>query len=295
MARKKEAHHGGAWKVAYADFVTAMMALFMVLWISAQDKKILIATSKYFQNPFRAALNNTTGVLPFDTNRITKDQGDNDGSGKDTNSGRQIELTFLTSLAKDFYRLLHLDENLQSKPIDIQVTSDGLLVMLFDRAHRPLFRQNTAEFTEWGVFLMQNLAWMIDRHQFHITIDGHTRAGIQFTQKDYGAWELSADRANATRRILTYYAVSPSLIERVTGYADTRPLSGLSPEDETNQRVTLSLALGRHKNAAAQSKTAAAALPTVTEATSGKQAPAPAPAGSPPAQLLTDPPNPHSP
>ena len=244
MARKKEAHHGGAWKVAYADFVTAMMALFMVLWISAQDKKILIATSRYFQNPFKAALAATAGVLPFDTNKIAKDEGNEEASGSDTNSNKRIEMTFLNSLAKDFYRLLHLDENLADKPIDIQVTSDGLRVTLFDHPTKPVFKADTAEFTEWGQFLMQNLAWMIERNKFRVAIEGHTRAGVTYPRVDYGAWELSMECANAARRSLTYYAVSPAQIERIAGYADSRPLAGLAPDAESNQRVTLNLSIG---------------------------------------------------
>jgi chemotaxis protein MotB len=246
VARKKEAHHGGAWKVAFADFMTAMMALFLVLWISSQEKKILIATARYFQNPFKAALTNSSGVLPFDSNKIAKDSGQEDGSGKDASSSRQIDLMFLNSLAKDFYRLLHLDENLDNKPIEFQVTSDGMHVTLFDHPRKPLFRENTAEFTEWGQFLMQNLAWMIERHQFRVVIEGHTCAGIAFAKPDYGAWELSVDRANAARRSLTYYAVSPAQIERVAGYADTHPIAGLAPEAESNQRVNLSLSISKH-------------------------------------------------
>jgi len=256
---KKEAHHGGAWKVAYADFVTAMMALFMVLWISAQDKKILIATSRYFQNPFKAALTNSAGVMPFDSNHLTKEQGEENGSSKEANSVQRIELTFLTSLAKDFYRLLHLDENLQDKPIDIQVTSDGLRVTIFDRARQPLFRENSAEFTEWGVFLMQNLAWLIERNRFRVTIDGHTRAGQHFDRPGYGAWELSTDRANASRRTLTYYAVSPAQIERVSGFADTRPVPGFAADAESNQRVTLSLSLSQRSAAKPTTQPAAPA------------------------------------
>ena len=76
------AGHGGAWKVAYADFVTAMMALFMVLWISAQDKEILIATSQYFQNPFRSPMDATSGVLPFNNNKTAKAEGKDQGSEK---------------------------------------------------------------------------------------------------------------------------------------------------------------------------------------------------------------------
>ena len=249
MARKKEAHHGGAWKVAYADFVTAMMALFMVLWISAQDKKILIATSRYFQNPFKAALSATAGVMPFDTNKIAKDSGNEESSGSDTNSNKRIEFTFLNSLAKDFYRLLHLDENLADKPIDIQVTSDGLRVTVFDHPTKPVFKPNSADFTEWGQFLMQNLAWMIERNKFNVVVDGHTRAGITYARSDSGAWELSTECAHAARRSLTYYAVAPSQIERVSGYADTQPLPGLAPGAEANQRITLSLSMNRTKSA----------------------------------------------
>lgn len=237
---------GGAWKVAYADFVTAMMALFMVLWISAQDKEILIATSQYFQNPFRSPMDATSGVLPFNNNKTSQSQGKEQGSEKEQDRNKQIQMTFLNSVAADFYRLLHLDENLEGKPIDIQVTTDGLRVTLFDRAKRPLFASDSTELTEWGTFVLQNLAWTIDRHQFTVTIDGHAHrpaAPAGAARKDYSSWELSADRANAARRILVHYAVEPKLIERVTGYADTKPLSGEPLDSESNQRVTLNLTL----------------------------------------------------
>ena len=243
MAKKKAAaHHGGAWKVAYADFVTAMMALFMVLWISAQDQEILIATSQYFQNPFRAPLTATSGVLPFNSNQTSRSSGEKEGSEKDAKK-MQIEMTFLNSVAAEFYRLLNLDKDLAEKPLDIQVTSDGLRITLFDRIRQPLFVEDTAEFTEWGTFVMQNLSWSVERHQFRVAIDGHTRANLKLSRPDYSAWELSTDRANAARRSLVHYAVDAGAIERVTGYADTRPMEGELPESEANQRVTLSLAL----------------------------------------------------
>ena len=233
---------GGAWKVAFADFMTALMALFLVLWISSQDKKILIATSRYFQNPFRAPMNATSGVMPFNSNKTTQSSGENDGSEKDAKKN-QIEMTFLNTVASEFYRLLNLDKDLANKPIDIQVTSDGLRITLFDRARQPLFVDDTADFTEWGTFVMQNLSWSVDRHGFRVTIDGHTRSNLTMKKPDYSAWELSADRANAARRSLVHYAVNPSSIERVTGYADTKPLDGEPPNSESNQRITLSLAV----------------------------------------------------
>ena len=235
---------GGAWKVAYADFVTAMMALFMVLWISAQDKKILIATSHYFQSPFSSPLTDHSGIMPFNkesNNSSSPNSEDSAGKEKPDDKSKQIELSFLNSVAADFYRLLHLDQNQDEKPLDIQVTSDGLRVTLFDRSKHPLFAGDTAKFSDSGQHLMQSLAWLIERNHFRVTIDGHTRSTFVPKSEDYSAWELSSDRANAARRVLVHYAVDSGQIERVTGYADTRPLPGEKPEADANQRITLSL------------------------------------------------------
>jgi chemotaxis protein MotB len=271
MAKKKAAaHHGGAWKVAYADFVTAMMALFMVLWISAQDNKILIATSQYFQNPFHSPMEATSGVLPFNSNKTTHSEGKEVGDAKEQSNNKQIQLSFLNSVASDFYRLLHLDENLEDKPIDIQVTSDGLRINLFDRARRPLFKNDSAEFTDWGKFMMQNLAWMVDRHHFRVTIDGHTKTPMVAPKSDDAGWELSAARANSSRHLLVYYAVDPGLIERVTGYADTKPLPNEVPTSESNQRVTLMLTMESRKD---QEKDAPPTVPAATA--DGATAPSP--------------------
>jgi chemotaxis protein MotB len=243
---------GGAWKVAYADFVTAMMALFMVLWISSQDQKILVATSRYFQNPFNSPLQASSGVLDKDSTKLSSKSGSGQDqqaeSKKSSTEATEIDLQFLNSLAKDFYRLLQLDEDLQDKPIDIQVTSDGMRITLFDRARKPLFKEGSAEFTPWGDFVIQGLSWLIDRNKFHVVIEGHTRKGLVLPNPDYGAWELSADRANAARRALTHYAVTPDLIERVTGFADTRPVPFQPEDSEGNQRITLSLSLGVRSN-----------------------------------------------
>lgn len=274
MAKKKEAHHGGAWKVAFADFMTAMMALFMVLWISAQDQKILLSTARYFQTPFNSPMDATSGILPFDTNKPTKAQNDDTHTVSPQSSARDVDLQFLNTLAKDFFRLLHIDEDLADRPIDVEVTSDGLKVTLYDRARRPLFAENSAEFTEWGRFVMQSLAWLIDRHQFRVVIEGHTRKGLTLTQKDYTSWELSADRANASRRAITFYAVDNSLIERVSGYADTRPLPAQAPQAESNQRVTLSLTMLRAHGSEKTKAKPGAAKPVAGQAAQAQATPA---------------------
>lgn len=261
--KKAEAHHGGAWKVAFADFMTALMALFLVMWISSQEKKILIATARYFQNPFNSPLNRSSGVMPYDTNKPSQPHGDDSGADEPSSSKRDIDLTYLNSVAQDFAKMLNLDQDLADKPIDIQVTSDGLRIILYDRSRRPFFVNNTAEFTEWGRFVMQSLAWMIDRQKFRVVIEGHTRRGLVMPLPDYTAWELSADRANAARRALTHYAVDDKQIERVTGFADTRPMPFQPPESEGNQRVTLSLTMGnRTRTTTAPANKGAAASDT---------------------------------
>src|ERR1700750_1526750 len=113
MARKKaQAHHGGAWKVAYADFVTAMMALFMVLWISGQNETIKKATSKFFQDPY-AALNHSNGAMDAQVAGSNKDTPESDPNAeKDTG--------YLNALAKDFNRLLNVPDE-QEKPVTVEV------------------------------------------------------------------------------------------------------------------------------------------------------------------------------
>lgn len=266
---KKEAAHGGAWKVAYADFVTAMMALFMVLWISAQDPKIVIATSQYFKNPFLAtAADATSGVLPFNNKRSAPNENKEQGDEKEKASDKAAKLTLLNSVAADFSRLLHLDENLAEKPIDVDITADGLRVTIYNRAKKPLFIDDSAELTEWGSFVMQNLAWVIDHHRFRVIIDGHTRSNLNLSRDNYTSWELSADRANAARRALVHYAVDESLIERVTGYGDSKPLPGIPPDSQSNQRISLSLSLSTRPTRPVTSSDRPASLAEPTKPTS---------------------------
>jgi len=236
MARKAQAHHGGAWKVAYADFVTAMMALFMVLWISAQDKQILIATSNYFKQPFNALTKSSVGIMKTEN-------GGSSGNDKSKQTATAANLSFLTALAKELNHMLNVSDLSKEKPVDMEVTSDGLKVTLYDRQSQPIFEKDSAKPTEWGLFVLQNLAWITERNNLRVTIDGHTASSYVPNRKDYGPWELSADRANASRRLMEFYAVDPKKVERVTGYADTRPLPDLPRDSESNQRITISLSL----------------------------------------------------
>ncbi len=231
-----KAHGGGAWKVAYADFVTAMMALFMVLWISAQDEEIMLSTSRYFQNPFQYAFEeNSSGIMKDGGSSFQGDSGQNKS---------MVDMNFLHTLASEFMRMLDIEESDPNAPIQVSVTSDGMRITVYDRPNQPLFKEGTYDLTKWGDFILENLAWYVDRHTLRVRIDAHTPS----QRHDTGApiqdpWELTTLRANAARKTLVHYALSSDKIDRVTGFGDAHPLKGQPADAQVNQRVEFSLAV----------------------------------------------------
>lgn len=232
---KKGGHHGGAWKVAYADFVTAMMALFMVLWISAQDQEILLSTSQYFQNPFNAPLDRTMGVMTG-----AGAGGGASGQGDESPSS-VLDLALLNQMANEFYRLLDIEESDDDAPVEVKVTSDGLRIVVYNRNKRPIFEPYSSNFTPWGELVVQNMAWLIERQPMQVRIDAHTAAPPASVGRDDSLWALSVEQANSVRQALVRYALPAERVDSVTGFADSRPLSDLDPEDDGNQRVEISL------------------------------------------------------
>ena len=246
MAKKKDEHHGGAWKVAYADFVTSMMALFIVLWVLVATEKpeVLAQVALYFKDPGYTTRNKqetmapkqTTGVMEKSATATQKDASMQDAVTRE-NQG------FLKAIAKDFTRLLNIKED-EKEPIDIQITSDGLKMNIFNRTNQPIFKNNTNEFTDWGTFVFQNLAWLVERYNFLVYLEGHTATGLDLgSNKSYTPWELSTDRANAVRRLMEKYAMSSDKTKRVAGFGDTQPLPNLPTDSEDNNRMTVSLSL----------------------------------------------------
>jgi chemotaxis protein MotB len=170
--------------------------------------------------------------------------GGSQGKDKNSESATAANLAFLNALAKELNRMLNISDAVQTEnPVSVEVTSDGLRVTVYDRAKLPIFEKNTAKFTDWGKFVMQNLAWIVDHNKFKATIDGHAAAGTVLPDPNYGLWDLTADRANAARRLLEQYAVDPSKIARVAGFADTEPLPNMPANSESNQRITVSLSV----------------------------------------------------
>ncbi|MGH7995307.1 MAG: flagellar motor protein MotB [Opitutaceae bacterium] len=243
----KSEHTGGVWKVAYADFITAMMALFLVLWISSQSPKIRLEAAAYFKQPlgFIGVEQPHSGVLAGSKNVTPSESGatgDKRGSSGSA-SVLPVQLAYLNSVADRFRRLLNVDDDPSERLIDVRVTSDGFQVTLFDRAKSPLFRGNGCVFTKWGQFVLQNLSWLIERTGARVGIEGFASSGLKFDRPDYTAWELSIDRANAARRQLLSDAVHPPGIERVVGYGARRPLPGEPPGARANQRIVITVVL----------------------------------------------------
>lgn len=238
MAKKKDEHHGGAWKVAYADFVTSMMALFMVLWILVAEEKpeVLAQIALYFKDPSYNPPKQTAGMMDRQVKATQKESSMQDLTTRE-NQG------FLKAIARDFVRLLNIKED-EKEPVEIQITSDGLKMNIYNRAKKPIFKDNTTETTEWGTHVFQNLAWLIERYNFKVFLEGHTPTGLDLgPNKNYTPWELSTDRANAVRRLMEYYAMSPNKTQRVAGFGDTQPLPNVPPDSEDNHRLTVSLSL----------------------------------------------------
>ena len=246
MAKKKDEHHGGAWKVAYADFVTSMMALFIVLWVLVATEKpeVLAQVALYFKDPGYTSRNKketmapkqTTGVMEKTAAATQKDASMQDAVTRE-NQG------FLKAIAKDFTRLLNIKED-EKEPVDIQITSDGLKMNIYNRSKKPIFKNNTTETTEWGTQVFQNLAWLVERYNFLVYLEGHTSTGTDLgPNKNYTPWELSSDRANSVRRLMEYYAMAPDKTKRISGFGSTQPLPDVPSDSEDNNRMTVSLSL----------------------------------------------------
>lgn len=237
MSKKKHGHHGGAWKVAYADFVTAMMALFMVLWLTSQDQRIKEAVERAFRNPFSSVTKDSVGIIPSkETQAVRSSSGNFD-------SASAVELSMLRRLNQDLLKSLESGaSDKQESSVKLDMTPDGLTINVFDRSHNPIFEPQSTKFTPYGEWVFSTLAWEISRYNnFKIELEGHTESGNSPVSEDYGDWEISADRATAVRRKLINQGVPSTQITKVAGYGDTVPMPNTDAGSESNRRVTVLL------------------------------------------------------
>jgi chemotaxis protein MotB len=237
---------GGAWKVAYADFVTAMMALFLVLWITAQDKKVKDAIAHSFNAPFEAMSKSppnfipreSMGLLPSDD---AKAQAYSQQGKYDKPSA--VETEMLQQLNENLLKALQTNPDMEEgNSVKLELTGDGLNISVFDRVRKPIFDPHTAKFTQFGAWVFSTLAWEIARYKnFRLELEGHTQVDDTPAGQTYDKWELSADRANAARRALVAHGVNAAQVRKVSGYGDAAPMPNSAPDDEMNNRVTVLL------------------------------------------------------
>lgn len=243
MAKKGHGHHGGSWKVAYADFVTAMMALFLCLWLTSQDQKIKDAVERAFRNPFSSITKESSGIIPNKEASSTYKQ-----EGR-FSSISAIEIEAMHHLHEDLEKLFK-DQTAAAKSMKIDVTADGLSINIFDRSQQPIFHPGTDVFTEYGGWVFNTLAWEIARYgHFRIELEGHTESGTKNATEGTRKWELSTERANAARRKMVNGGVTGQQVCKVSGFADTVPMPGAELDDEANRRVTLLLKIKESVNA----------------------------------------------
>jgi chemotaxis protein MotB len=216
-------HHGGAWKVAYADFVTAMMSLFIVLWLMGSSEKVKKAVAGYFNDP------KGTGTLLGTTM---------------TGTGESITIASADSLQKLKSKLdqeIKESKELEklSKQIEITITVEGLRIELLEDKNGTFYQSGSAKLSQDGQELLALLAAELKTLPNALLIEGHTDATQYSTDTNYSNWELSADRANSARRLLQQGGVRSDQVTQVRGYADQFLRVKNNPVDPSNRRVSI--------------------------------------------------------
>lgn len=221
-AKGHAGHHGGAWKVAYADFVTAMMALFIVLWLMNTSDHVRKAVAGYFNDPLgRSALTGTDRSGTADNLPVTEKN--------------------IQQLKERLEASIHQLNDLKalSNQIEITVTPEGLRIELLETKDGSFFNTGSAELNANGRELLTTLAKQLATVPNRISIEGHTDSRPYFGAANYGNWELSTDRANAARRLMQETGLRRDQVSQVRGYADQRLRVPANPLDPTNRRISL--------------------------------------------------------
>jgi chemotaxis protein MotB len=214
-------HHGGAWKVAYADFVTAMMALFIVLWLLNSSKQVQEAVGGYFRDPTGTSKEVGTNL---------QGSGDNFDLSKDNMSKLKEELQKQVRQLDNFEKL--------QKQIEMTVTAEGLRIELLEAATGTFFESGNPLPNRDGQETLKPCATELGKLPNKISIEGHTDAKALYRSKDYGNWELSAERANAARRLMQESGLRSDQVSQVRGFADQQ-LRKPDPLDPSNRRISV--------------------------------------------------------
>lgn len=260
-------HHGGAWKVAYADFVTAMMAFFMLLWLlNVSDSETLAGLAEYFA-PSTASTSGESGAggilsgqalasdgtagagkvsLDIDATPAAAQQvneatdGPQDGGFNSNLSAYEKQMFEETSARLRQAIQESPDLNEHNDQIFIDQTEDGLRIQVIDKDARPMFRLGSAELYGYAVRLIEEVGDVVATIPNRVSIVGHTDAKPR-TDASYSNWELSSDRANAARRVLRASGVSGDRVAEVIGKAAGDPLYADEPYRSENRRIEVTI------------------------------------------------------
>ncbi len=235
-------HHGGAWKVAFADFMTAMMAFFLVMWLVGQKPEVREAVAGFFRDPGKFKSQGHSGLLKGSQGLLPKAKPDIGLSPTDKNkSASQEEKRELTVTAKRILEELKKQKEFEKlrKNIKLQLTSEGLRIILNESENSAaFFEPGSAKLLQKSAIILMTIAKELGKLDNHIVIEGHTDASFG-GGRAYSNWELSADRANAARRLLEVSGLYEGQTAAVRGFADKLLMFPDDPADERNRRVTL--------------------------------------------------------
>ena len=243
VVRKKhhEEHHGGAWKVAYADFVTAMMAFFLVMWIVSMNDEAKDSVQAYFNDPmgYQEALAGTAGAIGSPI-ALTG----NNSIVELLNQRHVAERNRLEGVAEELRESLGgiADSEAVAAAVAVEVTQDGLRIELVENGDREstFFQVSSAALTPAAERVLALIAEELEVQANDVIVEGHTDSN-PLNRADYTNWELSNDRANAARRQLERAGLDPTRVKEVRGYADRRLALPETPTDPANRRVSILL------------------------------------------------------
>jgi chemotaxis protein MotB len=215
-------HHGGSWKVAYADFVTAMMALFIVLWLLTSNEKVRKAVSGYFKDPIGRGKNMGTSMR---------------GTGRDLSVLKDDMSTLKEKLEAAIKLIPHFQE--MKGNVEFTITEEGLKIDLIENSKGIFFESGKPEPSDFGKELLTALSKELGRIPNRILIEGHTDAQQYADMAGYSNWELSADRANAARRLMEGSGLTTNQVAEIRGFADQDLQNKANPNDPANRRVSV--------------------------------------------------------
>jgi chemotaxis protein MotB len=215
-------HHGGAWKVAYADFVTAMMALFIVLWLMSSSEQVKKSVAGYFRDPTGAGAQMGSGQA---------------GLGEGVAIGKDDMNHLKDKLEAAMHQMPQL-EKLKDQ-VAMTVTGEGLLIELMESERGTFFESGNALPSGTGKEMLEMLASELGKMPNRMVIEGHTDARPFSGGGQYSNWELSSDRANMARRLMQTTGLRGDQVAAVRGYADQRLRNPRSPDDASNRRVSI--------------------------------------------------------